>query len=288
MVSPEEIPSNSSSGTNPVLRHRCCIHRDFTHMMKNWIRRGTKLGLMSGSLLGLFLMTAAQALALTQQQILEKLTPIPVFAILDDNGAPLVASVEDSDGDEVPVAGVFIERQDAEAFVDGLRQNDPSLGSRVQVVPASMGEVYELVERTRAAEESPEFAFVPTATQTAVALSLVNDVNEQAGQPPIETFNGVPLFAAKAGSESDYLTIQREDEQIIPLFFEHGDLQSFVEQFKTQNPELADTVTIEAYPLEIVLDTFKTSNNPELEQIELVPSSASRAFIRSLRDSENQ
>ena len=50
-------------------------------------------------------------LALPQEQILQKLGPVPVFTITDSKGAPLVASVPNAKN-KAAVAGVFINQEE--------------------------------------------------------------------------------------------------------------------------------------------------------------------------------
>lgn len=89
--------------------------------MKAILSWGAALGVAGSTIIGSSIIGTNPALALPQEQILEKLGPVPVFTITDDKGAPLVASVPNKPK-EGGVAGVFINRQDAEAFVDRLNK----------------------------------------------------------------------------------------------------------------------------------------------------------------------
>jgi len=60
-------------------------------MKKTLVRWGAVLGLVGGAML-VPLVTGVRVLALPDDQIVQKLRPIPVFAIADAQGAPLVAS----------------------------------------------------------------------------------------------------------------------------------------------------------------------------------------------------
>ncbi|MGL5808235.1 MAG: Tic22 family protein, partial [Xenococcaceae cyanobacterium] len=84
--------------------------------MKSFIRFGATLGLVGSTFLGAWGSLDLKALALPQEQILQKLKPVPVFTITDQQGAPLVASGENN----AKVAGVFISQQDAQNFVSQL------------------------------------------------------------------------------------------------------------------------------------------------------------------------
>jgi intracellular sulfur oxidation DsrE/DsrF family protein len=233
-------------------------------MIKSLIRRSAALGIVGTALVSSGLISL-KALALPAEQVLQKLNPVPVFTIADEQGAPLVASGKD----DAKVAGVFISQQDANNFVTRLQGQNPELAKKVKVVPVSLGEVYKL------AQENPEasglnFAYVPN--EAAVSDAKTVSGNKYAG--------GVPLFVAKGGDDNGYLTIEKDSQQVIPFFFEKKQLENMVEKFKTQKPDLAATVNIEVVPLEGVIQTLQTSNDQMLTKIVLVPTTESLQFLQ--------
>ena len=233
-------------------------------MIKSLIRRGTLIGMVGTAIVGTSL-SSLKALALPAEQVLQKLNPVPVFTIADEQGAPLVASGED----DAKVAGVFISQQDANNFVTRLESQNPDLASKVKVVPVSLGDVYKL------AQENPEseglnFAYVPNE-------AAVNDAKTVSGT---QYEGGVPLFVAKGGEDNGYLTIEKDSQQVIPFFFEKQQLENMVEKFKTQKPDLAATVNIEVVPLEGVIQTLQDNDDPMLSKIVLVPSTESLQFLQ--------
>ena len=241
-------------------------------MIQSLIRRSAILGMVGTAILGSSLVHL-KALALPTEQILQKLNPVPVFTIADEQGAPLVAS---GDNDS-KVAGVFISQKDANAFVSRLQSENPDLASKVQVVPVSLGEVYKLAQSTSADGEI-NFQYVPNQVAVNDAKSLANAEYE----------GGVPLFVAKGGADDGYLTIERDSKKVIPFFFDKQQLENMVEQFKTQKPELASTISIEVVPLEGVIQTLQTDDNPILTQIVLVPSTESLQFLRQRQNAAPQ
>ncbi|HBB33457.1 MAG TPA: hypothetical protein DDZ80_16770 [Cyanobacteria bacterium UBA8803] len=245
--------------------------------MKSLIRWSTTLGLLGTTLFGSFLTGNLQALALTEQEVMQKLQPVPVFTITDAQGSPLVASVPQQNNQEASVAGVFISRRDAQAFVERLKKENPNLGNQVQVVPVSLGEVYQLDKQNNTQPNGLDFAFIPAEQQVQLAEALMNQ-NGQQGQ----RFQGVPLFVARGGENKGYLTIQQNGQQVIPFFFDKGQLQGMIERFKQQQPNLSSTVEIQVVPLEGVIQTLQSENNPQLNSIVLVPSQESIEFLRSL------
>ena len=244
--------------------------------MKSMFSLGAKLGIVSSAIVGSAIFGTMSAFSLPQYQIVQKLGPVPVFTITDAKGAPLVASNE-GNKKEGGVAGVFINQKDAEAFVNQLKTKNPELAKTVRVVPVSLGEVYKLDQASSTKPNSLDFAYVPAKQQVDAAMALL----KQSGQDE-KKFQGTPLFVAKAGKEKGYLTVKQADKQVIPFFFNKEELQSMLDRFKKQQPNLASTVEIQVVNLEGVIETMQSRNDTQLNQIMLVPPKASIDFVRSL------
>lgn len=241
--------------------------------MKSLIRWSATLGILGSTFLG----TCLQALALPVEQVVQKLQPVPVFTITDAKGAPLVASVNQSDK-KGSVAGVFISQKDAQAFVERLKKENPQLGGTVKVVPISLGDIYKLQQSNKNKPDSLNFAYVPVQQQVQSAMAILRQTDPKAQQ-----FPGVPLFVARAGEDKGYLTVQQGNQQLIPFFFDKEQLQKMVERFKQQQPKVASTIQIQAVPLENMLETFSSSTNQQLNNVILVPSTESMEFLRTIQ-----
>ena len=244
--------------------------------MKSLLRWSTTLSLVGSTVLGTWF-GSTEALALPAEQVVQKLRPVPVFTVADEQGAPLVASGENN----AKVAGVFISRQDAQEFVQRLQTEKPELGSQVQVVPVSLGEVYQLAQSNETQQEGLNFTYVPMQEEVDEAKQLLG-ANGQEYQ------GGVPLFVAKGGEEDGYLMIEQNNQQVIPFFFEKEQLQQLIERFKEQKPELASTIKVEVVVLEGMISTLQESDNELLNKIVLVPSAESIEFLRSAAQQQNQ
>ncbi|MGF1541282.1 MAG: Tic22 family protein [Pleurocapsa sp.] len=238
-------------------------------MLKSLARWSATLGIIGTTILTSGITKDGIAFALPQDQVLQKLNPVPVFTIADEQGAPLVASGED----EAKVAGVFISQTDAYNFVNDLKTKNAELAGKVQVVPVSLGEVYKLAESSESQENSLNFAYVPQEE----AVNSAKTILQQAGQ---EYKGGVPLFVAKGGDDKGYLTIEQNSQQVIPFFFEKEQLDNMVAKFKEQKPEIAASVDIEVVPLEGVIETLEQSDDEMLNKIVLVPSTESLQFLQ--------
>lgn len=246
--------------------------------MKSFVRWSTVLGVVGSALIGSAFTSNLPAFALPKEQVLQKLRSVPMFTIADAQGAPLVASPSAQGQKSKPVAGVFVSQRDAQAFLDNLKQKNPDIAKNVKVIPVSLAEVYELGQANKDKPDGLAFAFVPTKQQVDSAMALL----KQGGQN-VQKFNGVPVFLAKGGKQSGYLTIKRGDQQVIPLFLKKEELQGMVDRLKQQQPDLASTIQIQVVNLEGVIQTLTDSNNQELNQIVLVPPQDSVDYLRSLQ-----
>ncbi|UZQ55007.1 hypothetical protein OOK60_02700 [Trichothermofontia sichuanensis B231] len=244
--------------------------------MNSLMRFGTSLSLIGTAVVGAMVIGGARAQALPDNQIIEKLRPIPVFTITNQQGAPLVASPQQGQSGS-PVAGVFISQQDAQAFLTRLSSSHPDLVRGVQVVPVSLGDVYKMSRQSGNPQDKLEFAYIPTQQQVDVAKQLLS----QQGASTAANFQGVPLFIAKGGRDNGYLTIQQGQEQIIPVFFEKQGLQNLIDRFKQQQPNEAVNITIEVINLEGMIQTLQRSNDPQLNKLVLIPSRDALQSIQS-------
>lgn len=237
-------------------------------MMKSLFRWSATLGLVGSTLLSTWLGGNLEVFALPEQEVVDKLQPIPVFTIADEQGVPLVAVVEN----EQKVTGVFISREDAQAFLQQLQKDNPEVAKKVTVQPVSLGQVYKLQN----AQKEPDgliVSYVPDETEVESAKKILSESGK-------EYKGGVPLFVAKAGQDQGYLTINQNNEQVIPMFFEQASATAMIEQFKKQKPELASTVKLEVIPLESVIETLENSDDKMLNKILLIPSQETMTFIR--------
>nr|WP_049858464.1 Tic22 family protein [Gloeothece citriformis] len=243
--------------------------------MKSIFRWSAALGLVSSTLLTPWLGGNFKALALPEQQIIERLQAVPVFTLADDKGVPLVAVVEN----DQKVTGVFISQEDAKAFLEQLKKDNPQVAEKVKVQPVSLGQVYKL-QNSQKEPDGLIVSYVPDETEVESAKKLLSESGK-------EYQGGVPLFVAKAGEDQGYLTINQNNQQVIPMFFEKASVTAMVEQFKKQKPDLASTVKIEVIPLESVIETLESSDDQMLNKIVLVPSQETMNFIRANLPNQN-
>jgi nickel transport protein len=250
--------------------------------MKSLIRWSVTTGLVGSALVGSLLAGATRVLALPQEQILQKLRSVPVFTIANSQGSPLVASPPQGQKGS-PVAGVFINQKDAQAFLDSLKTRNPKLAEGVKVVPVSLAQIYELDQSSQGKPDDLDFAYVPSKQQVDTAMTLL----KQGGQQ-VQQFNATPLFVARGGAEKGYLTIQQGNQTVIPMFFKKEELQSLLDRFKQQQPNLTSTIEIQVLSLEGLMEVLRTKNDPQLNQIVLIPPQESLDYVRSALVNQQQ
>jgi hypothetical protein len=250
--------------------------------MKSLIRGLSTIGLLTGMVLS----AAIPAIALEAAEIESRLREVLVFTVTDSGGSPLVARVEGQS-----YAGVFIDPQDAEAFMARVASGKQELASQIKVTPVTLDEIYNLDRNQNASsgEEAIDFVYVPSSTDLQVARQLINDAENN--------FQGVPLFAVKiqntgeGGNESTYLTLPRRtrnaageevSENIVPFFFSQAEAQRLAQQYDNAQTEQGGTgvAQLEVHSLEVLLQNWEQRDEDALRYIWLVPSSEAIEYIR--------
>jgi Tic22-like family len=229
--------------------------------MKRILMGGIAVGLCSSVVL-----TGNVAQAIPDAQILTKLQSVPVFALTDKNGAPLL----DNDGRKSSYTGAYFHPQDAQAALQRIGRDKPELVKQLQIRPVALSEVYKLQ-----ASKKAEVLFVPHQSDVATALTLAQRTNRS-----LKKFEGVPLFLGLAGKQPGYLTISQNKRQVIPLFFDREQLQPYLDTFKKNNPTLAATAGVQVLSLETFLATLRTNNNPLYDKVVMMPSPAASESVR--------
>ncbi|WP_066381577.1 MULTISPECIES: Tic22 family protein [unclassified Anabaena] len=252
--------------------------------MKALVRWGATLGLVGSTLLGSVFVGNIPVLALSEQQIKEKLDVIPVYLVTNDKGLPLSRPLPAGQNGQKPggsVTGAYLSRQEAQAFINDLRNaqgKDPKMAEIVkslQVTPVPLGVIYQQLQQTKSDPNRLLFAFKPVDQEIKGAMDLLR----QSGQK-VDQFTSVPIFAVRFAPDQGYVPIQlgSEKEQVVPLFFSKRDALGLLNQVKPKFPK-AD---IQVIDVDGVIKTLQEKNDPWLNQVVLIPSPESREYIRTL------
>ncbi|NJO41750.1 MAG: hypothetical protein HC769_06810 [Cyanobacteria bacterium CRU_2_1] len=246
--------------------------------MKTLIRWSAALALAGGIFLGSLFADQSRAFALSDEQVIEQLRTVPVFTVMSGEGNILLVTPE---GEETPVATVFMSHQSAEAFLASLRETDPETAGNAQLLILSLADIYQLALEN---QENPlRIAIIPVQEEVEAARTVL----QENGENP-EEFQGVPLFYP-AGTEDGVLLTQRQgDEEIIPMFFEREQLDQWLSQIQQTQPDIVANVRVRVGTLERLIQNLQASEDQELTRIYLVPSEESAEFIRSLQPTEGQ
>lgn len=253
--------------------------------MKVLIRWGKALGLAGGILLGSLLTNSPQALALTNEQVLQQLRNVPVFTLANQQQGSLLLPCPTQEQTEAvqQCILVFMGVQDAQDFLAGLRQENPEVGGAVEISPVSLAQIYW--EMTQTQQEQPvTFNFVPIQQDVEAARTIL----QQEGKNPDE-FRGVPLFIARAVGEDNnefYPSVERNGEAYVPMFFSSAQLQQQIEKLQEANPDFATDVKIQVQSLGQVIEVFRTQDDEALLRFKFEPYPESYEFVRSLEDTQ--
>ena len=252
--------------------------------MKALVRWGVTLGLVGSTLLGTVFIGNVPVLALSEQQIKEKLDGVPVYLITNDKGLPLSRPLPEAQNGQKPggsVTGVYLSRQEAQAFINELRNakgKDPKIEEMVkslQVTAVPLGVIYQQLQASKNQPNRLLFAFKPVDQEIKGAVDLLR----QSGQK-VDQFKSVPVFAVRFAPDKGYVPIKltSDKEQLIPLFLSKQDAQGLLNQVKPQFPK-AD---IQVIDVDGVIKTLQDKNDTWLNQVVLVPSQESREYIKTL------
>ncbi len=209
------------------------------------------------------------AIALSEQQILEKLESIPVFLIVNNEGQSLTASVGEVGDEQIQVPIVFLNSTEAENFLETAEDEGSPIAEGAQLAVLPLDEVY-----SEASEQlvSPDaLVYVPSAASV-----------QQAAQIAQQEFQGVPLYAAIDLENEQYLLTS---ENQLPMFFSLADLQVQVSALIESNPAIEESIGVEVTTLEGILGNM-AANDPDIDQflelVQFVPASQTLEYLESL------
>ncbi|GAA6622283.1 Tic22 family protein [Scytonema sp. NUACC26] len=253
--------------------------------MKSLVRWSTTVTLVGSTLLATIFSGTVPVLALTEQQIKEKLDPVPVFLITNNKGVPLTRTIpanaqngqQNAPKKDVSVTDVFMSGQEAQAFVNELRSakgKDPKMAEMLkslQVTPVPLGLIYQRLRDAGNKADRPVFAFQPGKQDLEGAMTLLR----QSGKN-VQQFPSVPVFIVRS-PEKGYVSVKRkaDNKEMIPLFLSKKDAQGLLEQIKAQVPK-AD---IQVVDIDNVIKTLREKNDAWLSQVAIVPSSDSMQYV---------
>lgn len=243
--------------------------------MKTLIRWSLTLGILINPLTNLNLIQPAAVVALSQREIVEFLSGVPVYSLLDQQGSPIGRQLEDGN----LITPVFMSRREAQAFLRELKEIDAQTADsyRIQVLPLSR--IYEIARDTSTNSNRLFIDYIPSATELRMARALVTEKGQK--------YPGdVPLYLAKIESDQSYLTIKQEDQEVVPIFFEKATIDQWIATVIQTRPELGQNISIDVISLSSLIANLEKNDNALLRSLRFWPSQEMMKIIRS--NSENQ
>jgi nickel transport protein len=236
--------------------------------MKSLVRWGLALSLFGGGMIAAPVLQPPAAIAMTEAEALKRLESVPVFAITNQQGIPILASVPNpkDKSKQIQVATFFLSQQDALSLVSNLKSQKPDVGKDAKVVPLSLRQAYEIKTKNKDKAATLAFDFIPQKAQVDAALAILKQDGKE-----VKQFNDVPLFFAVGGAEKGILTLEQGKEKIIPFYFNKQDLQGMLDEAKKRNAQLASSTKIQVTSLSQVMDSLLKDKSQTANQITLVP-----------------
>lgn len=238
--------------------------------MQRFFRQLVSTSFMGMAIAGCALMAADPALALSEQEILEKLESVPVFLIVNGEGQSLTASV-DAENSQIEVPIVFLNSTEVEGFLEEAQSEGSAIAEGAQIAILPLDEVYE--EASSQLESPDILVYIPSASSV-----------QQASQIAEQEVQGVPLYAAVDLEREQYLLT---GDNTLPMFFSLADLQSQVSALIQSNPAIEDSIGVEVTTLETILMNM-SADDPEIDQVlelvQFVPSSQTLQYLESLTE----
>ncbi|MEO0852943.1 MAG: Tic22 family protein, partial [Cyanobacteria bacterium J06648_11] len=167
---------------------------------------------------------------LSREEVTKRLDAVPVFAIVSEDGTPILATV-DREGETVQIANFWLDPTEAVKTIDQIKSRTPDIGAKARVVPLSLGYAFTVAEEQKNKDDDLVFQVLPKVSVVSEALTMVK---EDAGQEDVTEFPGVPLFYGE--SDEGVLTVESNGNEVVPFFFERADLKAALDNASEDNP----------------------------------------------------
>ncbi|NET53876.1 MAG: hypothetical protein F6K09_36155 [Merismopedia sp. SIO2A8] len=263
--------------------------------MKKYLHWGMAIALCCSAILAPIFPNYQPALALTEEEIVEKLGLVPVFLLVDNDGnlIPLSLSLGDQPEESTEsFLGIFISQTDAQDTLETLRSENPGIGESLFTLSMPMANAYQMIiEQSQVEEDTLPFAFVPQPEQLVLAAQLLAEQGENIEFGPLS----VPLFHLSSPADDSYITIARgqNGREQIPLFFDGNEAQSFLEFIQQQAEAQPDAPPAPEMEISVLflhqwLQAFETTDDESLALVELVPIPESQQFLIDVLQEQQQ
>lgn len=274
--------------------------------MNSIVRLGRQVLLVGAAIAGSTLgLGTLPALALPEAEVIEKLQPIPMYMLINDAGQPIFASIENQEGEEAAVTGIFVSPSDAENLVVSRREEaknilaeeqakanaDPAtiaalteqlnLWQEANILPIGLDQIYQFAQSETA--ENLSFKFFPTVQQLNAASQVIEG----------KTFPGVPLFFlsmqsvdAQGKTVTSFPTLETGGK--IPVFFEVEPILNQIEEFGDEESLSINVMALEVFLAKLLDNDLPQGEQDFLSEMTLIPSKESSQLIQSIVEQQSQ
>lgn len=237
------------------------------------------------------------AWALPPEEIAKKLSLIPIFLIVNEEGQSI--SVEQGTGTDKPVFPVFLNQATAEEELTTIRQQEDATERQFELVAYSLGEFYR--DKMQPLRGTAQFLLVPAdqayrptttmigeAAQTEPENSLFFEPKAEQVDAPV----GTPLFFAtiadaEGGNQVPIFIGENSDR--MPLFFDSQELQENIDRLKEARPEVADRLGVQVMLLHQAIELMESGADDELgKAFQFIADPTAREFTRRAIEARQQ
>lgn len=230
---------------------------------------------------------AHTALALSEDQVIEKLNTVPVFTIVDQKGNPLIVTVKDKDKKDSSILPLFMDQKSvSDAYGNLQKDNKAVKDSQIGVLP--LGQAFKVIrEEQKKKDAKIGFQFLTDPKTISYALDLFKKTDAKA-----TSFPGIPVFYAMGSDEKNkskgFVTFEKDGKQYVPLFLDQADIERNLSELKRSKPELAKQMVVEVAPLDSVINSMlEGKNDDQLKSLTFIPSLTSVQYVQTLQKSPN-
>lgn len=231
-------------------------------------------GLLGGGLMAATLHTLP-AVALSEEELLDKFAQVPVFVLVDSDGG-YITPISDPPNDglgNVALLQVFFSETDVISFVEQIRTENPRFNQGGSVGVVDLATVHRLAREER--EVPLKLIFIPQEDDLQAAMALDSEFGGEISSSLVPLFalrdasgNYLPLSVTSDSAESG----EEETETIFSMFFSKQDADNVLNVVQQSNPDLSQ-VNVGVVSLADVSSDFLNTDNDAFRMIQFLPDS---------------
>ena len=233
-------------------------------------------GLLSGGLLTAML-PMSPAIALSEDELLEKFSAVPVFVVADSAGGYVTSLVDlPNDGmGNIALLRVFFSEDDVRSFVEQVREDEPRFNQGGSVGVIDLATVHLLAKEQR---ETPlKLVFIPQTDDLEAARALDSDFGGTTSS------SLVPLFALQDAA-GNYLPVSfgsEPEEPVFSMFFSKQDADSVLSALQSSGSDVRQ-LNIGVVSLADLSSDLLGRDDESFERIQFLPDSEVINHIQNL------